>query len=308
MVEVVEFGADVWERWKKQKPSEADRREEVQALAHASAERVEAAVQAAIQDEAAGQPAAVKRQLTTYLIQVQVRVQRILCRPADPEGRTVPADLRRTAPRICCRFCGPSRRAGACRCGSGWPGACGCCRGGRPRPRRPQWVEADISGRPPGRREGAGRRQAQGRRQSEAPRPRPEDGQEGQNRHPGEARECEAPGTPAAFLEKSGRHAYRAILLAAVTGRMVAYTPSAERTPAATLTPLRFLTQVPTGGPRSPPCRPRGITWQPQWVRIISSMLSVALAARIAWKPITQVPTNGPRSPPCRPPVMGWQP
>src|SRR5581483_9950320 len=32
--------------------------------------------------------------LTTYLIQVQVAVHRTLCRPADPEGRTVPADLR----------------------------------------------------------------------------------------------------------------------------------------------------------------------------------------------------------------------
>src|SRR4051812_23054118 len=94
LVEAVEFGADVWERWKKLKPAEADRREELQALAHASAERVEAAVQAAIQAEAAGQPAAVKRKLTTYLIEVQVAVRRTLCRPADPEGRTVPADLR----------------------------------------------------------------------------------------------------------------------------------------------------------------------------------------------------------------------
>jgi hypothetical protein len=94
LIEVVEFGADVWERWKKQKPGEADRREELQALAHASPERVEAAVQAAIQAEAAGQPAAVKRKLTTYLTQVQVAVRRTLCRPADPEGQTVPADLR----------------------------------------------------------------------------------------------------------------------------------------------------------------------------------------------------------------------
>src|SRR3989442_15245918 len=71
LIDVVEFGADVWERWKKQKPAEADRREELQAVAHASAERVEAAGQAAIQAEAAGQPAAVKRKLTTYLIQGQ---------------------------------------------------------------------------------------------------------------------------------------------------------------------------------------------------------------------------------------------
>src|SRR5207248_8159235 len=59
-----------------------------------SPERVETAVQAAIQAEAAGQPAAVKRKLTIYLTQVQVAVRRTLCRPADPEGRTVPADLR----------------------------------------------------------------------------------------------------------------------------------------------------------------------------------------------------------------------
>ncbi len=94
LIEVVEFGADVWERWKKQNPAEADPREELQALAHATAERVEAAVQAAIQDEAAGQPAAVKRKLTTYLIQVQVQVRHTLYRPTDPEGRTVPPDLR----------------------------------------------------------------------------------------------------------------------------------------------------------------------------------------------------------------------
>jgi formylglycine-generating enzyme required for sulfatase activity len=92
LIEVVEFGTDVWERWKKQKPAEEDRREELRALAHASAERVAAAVQAAIQAEAAGQPAAVKRKLTTYLIQMQVAVRRTLCRPADREGRS--ADLR----------------------------------------------------------------------------------------------------------------------------------------------------------------------------------------------------------------------
>src|SRR5262245_59964192 len=94
LIEVAEFSADVWERWKKLKPAEADRREELQALAHASAERVEAAVQAAIEAEATGQPAAVKRKLTVYLIQVQVAVRRTVCRPADSEGRTVPAALR----------------------------------------------------------------------------------------------------------------------------------------------------------------------------------------------------------------------
>src|SRR3954447_25948679 len=93
LVEVVEFGADVWERWKKQKPAEAARREELQALAHASPERVGAAVQAAIQAEAAGQPAAVKRKLTTYLTEVQVTVRRTVCRQDDPEGQTVPPDL-----------------------------------------------------------------------------------------------------------------------------------------------------------------------------------------------------------------------
>jgi N-acetylneuraminic acid mutarotase len=94
LFEVVEFGADVWVRWKKQKPVEADRREEIQALAHASPERVGAAVQAAIQAEAAGQPAAVKRTLTSYLTQVHDTVRRALSRPGDPEGRTAPADVR----------------------------------------------------------------------------------------------------------------------------------------------------------------------------------------------------------------------
>jgi len=93
MLEVVEFSADVWERWKKQKPAEADRREELQALAQASAERIEAAVKAAIQAEAAGQPDAVKRMLATYLIQVQVAIRRTVCGSGDSESRTVPADL-----------------------------------------------------------------------------------------------------------------------------------------------------------------------------------------------------------------------
>ena len=60
---------------------------------------------------------------------------------------------------------------------------------------------------------------------------------------------------------------------------MVAFTPSAERTPAAALIPSRFMTQVPTGGPKRPPCLPHAITWQPQWVQTISSTLSVATAA-----------------------------
>jgi hypothetical protein len=83
LLEAVEFGGEVWEKWKKQKPDEADRGEELQALAHASPERVGAAVQAAIKAEAAGQPAAVKRKLTTYLTQVQVTVRRTLCRSGD---------------------------------------------------------------------------------------------------------------------------------------------------------------------------------------------------------------------------------
>ena len=174
LIEVVEFGADVWERWKKQKPAEADRREELQALAHASAARVEAAVQAAIQDEAAGQPAAVKRKLTTYLIQVQVTVRRTLCRPTDPEGRTVPTDLHLSSGEDLLPFLPPDLprfepgelesppaqypSAASGRAGMGLAGRerCGRRAGGRGRPRRRQWVEAGDAGRPSGRRERSG--------------------------------------------------------------------------------------------------------------------------------------------------------
>lgn len=82
-IEIAEYTADVWERWKKRKPKEEDRREELQALAHVSAEQVEAAVQAAIEIEAAGQPPAVKRKLTSFLIEVQVVVRRTMLRNAN---------------------------------------------------------------------------------------------------------------------------------------------------------------------------------------------------------------------------------
>src|SRR5260370_1864814 len=84
LIEVVEFGAEVWERWKKQKPAEAARREELQALAHASPERVEAAVQAAIQAEAAGQPAPANRNPTTYLPQLHLPLPPTLPPPPPP--------------------------------------------------------------------------------------------------------------------------------------------------------------------------------------------------------------------------------
>jgi formylglycine-generating enzyme required for sulfatase activity len=88
-----EYLVDVWDRWKKLKPYEPARREELQALVHASPDRVEAAVHAAVQAEASGQPEAVKKKLTAYMAEVQGAIRRSLCRPDDPEGKTVPGNL-----------------------------------------------------------------------------------------------------------------------------------------------------------------------------------------------------------------------
>ena len=70
-------------------------------------------------------------------------------------------------------------------------------------------------------------------------------------------------------------------------------------------------TQLPTSGPRSPPCLPPVMGWQPQQAPTVASTPSVEMdqaAPLIPWKPTIRPPIPGQRLPTCPPPASTSQP
>ncbi len=72
---------------------ELDLKADLEGLAQAAAAVVRQAAEAVAAQEAAGQPAAIRLALTTYLNQLPASIRQSLRRPSDPGGGTVPAGL-----------------------------------------------------------------------------------------------------------------------------------------------------------------------------------------------------------------------
>ena len=85
---LVEFAEVVWERWNREVPADAARREELAGLAQMGEAEIAAAAQAA----AAGLPDDASTRL--YLTQIPAMVRRTFRRPSDPTGRTADPALR----------------------------------------------------------------------------------------------------------------------------------------------------------------------------------------------------------------------
>jgi tetratricopeptide (TPR) repeat protein len=87
-----EVARDVWAWWSKDRDAQ-ERRDDVQALAQASAGEVGEAVAAVVQEVAAEKPPEVRQALAAYLTQVPAAARQSLRRPSDPAGTTVPPGL-----------------------------------------------------------------------------------------------------------------------------------------------------------------------------------------------------------------------
>ena len=79
----------VWEWWGK-KAREAERRQELEALAGMTSQQVREAVKEVAGRIAADQPPAVQARLEGYLTAVPAQIRRTLRRPSDAAGLTVP--------------------------------------------------------------------------------------------------------------------------------------------------------------------------------------------------------------------------
>jgi serine/threonine protein kinase len=88
---------EAWEEYGRGYPDGALRLE-VESLAKAAPSEVQGTVEAAVKEEAAGQPAEVQQALTAYLNQVPASIRRSLRRPSDPTGTTMPATLPLSSP------------------------------------------------------------------------------------------------------------------------------------------------------------------------------------------------------------------
>jgi formylglycine-generating enzyme required for sulfatase activity len=93
LVEIApEIVGDIWESWGKNK-KEAERREEIEAVAQAAAKEMAMQIPNIIREVAADQPQAIQEMAATYLAQVPAMVRKSLRRDSDPTGTSVSANL-----------------------------------------------------------------------------------------------------------------------------------------------------------------------------------------------------------------------
>jgi serine/threonine-protein kinase len=88
-----EVAEEVCKEWQKEK-NDQERRAELQALVQMAAGEFREHVAAVVREAAAGQPAEVRQRVSACLEQVPELVRRSFRRSEDPQGRSVPPDLR----------------------------------------------------------------------------------------------------------------------------------------------------------------------------------------------------------------------
>jgi WD40 repeat protein len=87
-----EMARDVWAWWGKDR-SDAERRADLEALAHMPAGAIRREAEAAVAAVAAAMPPPIQKALTAYLTQLPGNIRQSLRRPSDPSGTTVPPGL-----------------------------------------------------------------------------------------------------------------------------------------------------------------------------------------------------------------------
>jgi hypothetical protein len=94
---VIEVGEEVWKDWNQEK-DERQKRAELEALAQSARDDCRRQVEEVVREVAAGIPQEVQRLVAQYLEQVPDQVRRVLGRPDDPGGTSVPPGLRLQRP------------------------------------------------------------------------------------------------------------------------------------------------------------------------------------------------------------------
>ena len=89
---------DIWDLWNKSKQDQGQKLEEIRQLAGQSTAEARLHAAEVVAQEAAGQPEAVRQELTAYLAQIPNAIAASQRRPQDPSGRTVSSQLRLTRP------------------------------------------------------------------------------------------------------------------------------------------------------------------------------------------------------------------